>query len=629
MRTAALVQIPQRSLRALQQAIELRGGVIPALRAGWAVWRREGLAGLRNRATRDDTTNYGAWIERYDTLDDAKREALGAVLQRLQRRPLISVLVPVFNTPEPYLRQMIESVRAQIYPHWELCIADDASTAPHVRAILHEYATTDSRIRVMRRASNGHICAASNDALSLATGQFVALLDHDDVLPEHAFCMVAMYLERFPTARMLYSDEDKLAPNGTRVEPYFKSDWNPTLMLGQNMFSHLGVFETGLLRDVGGFRPGFEGSQDHDLVLRCVERAGDAAVVHVPHILYHWRMTPQSTSARVDVKPYARDASVRAVEEHLARTGFDATVRQLAPDSTMLRVTFAVPQPAPMVSIIVPTRDRAELLERCIESVKTRTRYPAYEIVIVDNGSREQRALDLLARYEQQPDVKVLRIDAPFNYSALNNQAVSQVRGSMLCLLNNDIEVISPDWLDTLVGYAALPQSGAVGAALWYPNDRLQHGGVLLGIGDLAGHLHHMLPRGARGYFGRAVLAQQLSAVSAACLVVRKTLYGEVGGLDAEHLAVAFNDVDFCLKLDAAGYRNLYVPFADLYHHESASRGGDMTLSNAARFAREAAWMRERWGSRVRDDPFYNPNLALSGGAVFSLAFPPRVAPCA
>jgi GT2 family glycosyltransferase len=294
----------------------------------------------------------------------------------------------------------------------------------------------------------------------------------------------------------------------------------------------------------------------------------------------------------------------------------------------MLRVIFSVPQPAPMVSIVVPTRDRAELLQRCIDSVREQTRYPNYEIVIVDNGSREKRAVDLLARYAAQPGIEVLRIDAPFNYSALNNEAAARAGGSMLCLLNNDIEVISPDWLDTLVGYAALPQSGAVGAALWYPEDRLQHGGVLLGIGDVAGHLHHMLPRGARGYFGRAVLAQQLSAVSAACLVVRKSLFDEVRGLDAEHLAVAFNDVDFCLKLHAAGYQNIYVPFAELYHHESASRGSDTKAANVERFRKEAAWMHARWKAQVRVDPFYNPNLALGGGAVFSLAFPPRIAQC-
>ncbi|TDQ92458.1 glycosyltransferase family 2 protein [Paraburkholderia silvatlantica] len=628
MRTASLARLPQKSLRALHHAITVRGGVLPALRAGWATFRREGAAGLVRRAVRDDVGAYRTWIEQFDTLDEANREALGMALSALRRQPVISVIVPVFNTPEPLLRAMIESVRAQIYPHWELCIVDDASTQPHVMAIVREYAQEDARVRFTRRDVNGHICAASNDALGMATGAFVALLDHDDVLREHALGMAAIYLNRFPSARMLYSDEDKLAPNGARVEPYFKPDWNPMLMLGQNMFSHLGVFETDLVREVGGFRVGFEGSQDHDLALRCAERAGDDAVIHVPHVLYHWRVTAQSTSSSVSAKPYARDASLRAVREHLARGGFDAEVRPLSQDSTMLRVTFAVPEPAPLVSIIIPTRDGADLLQRCIESVKTRTCYPNYEIIIVDNGSNEPRAVELLAGYSRMPGIQVLRIDAQFNYSALNNEAVAVARGSVLCLLNNDIEVISTDWLDTLVGYASLPTSGAVGAALWYPDDHLQHGGVLLGIGDLAGHYHHKLRRGARGYFGRAVLAQQVSAVSAACLIVRKALFEEVGGLDAEHLSVAFNDVDLCLKLEAAGYRNIYVPYAELYHHESATRGSDTSPSNAARFAKEAAWMRNRWGQQVREDRFYNPNLALGGAAVFSLAFPPRVAQC-
>ncbi|KAA1002567.1 glycosyltransferase family 2 protein [Paraburkholderia panacisoli] len=625
MRVASLMRLSQRSLRALHQAVQLRGGVVTAIRAGLTVLRREGMAGLLSRVTRDSVVEYQTWIEQYDTIDDAKRGALAAMIGALRKRPLISVIVPVYNTPEPYLRDMIDSVRAQIYPYWELCIVDDASTAPHVSAVLQEYAGRDTRIKALRRPTNGHICAASNDALGLAAGEFIALLDHDDLLSEHALCMAAVYLDRFPSGLMLYSDEDKLSPDGRRVQPYFKSDWNPALILGQNMFSHLGVFETNLVRRAGGFRPGLEGSQDHDLVLRCVELAGDAAVVHVPHILYHWRVTAESTARDVAAKPYARDASLRAVREHLSRRGLDASVEPLSVDSTMLRVTFAVPEPVPMVSIIIPTRDKPDLLERCIESVKARTLYPNYEILIVDNGSRDTRAVELLARYELQPNVTVLRIDAPFNYAALNNEAAARAHGSMLCLLNNDIEVISSDWLDVLVGYAALPLSGAVGAALWYPNDRLQHGGVLLGIGDLAGHMHHMAPRGARGYFGRAVLAQQMSAVSAACLVVKKALYEDVGGLDAEHLPVAFNDVDFCLKLGAAGYQNVYVPFAELYHHESASRGSDTTSLNATRFGREIGWMRERWGSEVGKDPFYNPNLAVSGRPVFSLAFPPRV----
>ncbi|WP_429491135.1 glycosyltransferase family 2 protein [Paraburkholderia sp. RAU6.4a] len=549
--------------------------------------RREGVSGLYSRLVRADANDYQAWIQQYDLIDDSVREGLAKAVGALRDAPLISVIVPVYNTPETYLRAMINSVLAQIYPHWELCIADDASTEPHVPVVLQEYAQRDARIKVVRRHDNGHICRASNDALALASGRFVALLDHDDVLPEHALAMVAMYLERYPSARMLYSDEDKLAPNGQRMEPYFKSDWNPALALGQNMFSHLGVFEADLVRQAGGFRPGFEGSQDHDLVLRCVDIAGHEAVVHVPHVLYHWRITASSTSRAVASKPYTRDAALRAVREHLERRGLPGKVELLYPDSTMLRVTYAVPSPAPLVSIIIPTRDKPELLARCIDTLRGRTQYQHYEVLIVDNGSADSRALSLLAQYAKDPNISVVRIDAPFNYSALNNEAAKRARGSILCLLNNDIEIVSPDWLDTLVGYAALPDSGAVGAALWYPGDRLQHGGVLMGLGDLAGHMHHMLLRGQRGYFCRAVLAQQVSAVSAACLVVRKSLYDEVGGLDAEHLAIAFNDVDFCLKLGAAGYRNLYVPYADLYHHESASRGSDATAAKATRFKRE------------------------------------------
>ena len=437
--------------------------------------------------------------------------------------------------------------------------------------------------------------------------------------------MVARYVNRYPSARMLYSDEDKLAPGGQRVQPYFKSDWNAALMLGQNMFSHLGVLETALVRQAGGFRPGFEGSQDHDLVLRCAELAGPRTIVHIPHVLYHWRVIAGSTAREVAAKPYARDASLRAVSEHLARCGHDALVEPLSGDSTMLRVIYRVPQPAPLVSIIIPTRDRAELLSRCVDSLRERTHYSNYEILIVDNGSIEPDALELLERYSRYPNVKVLRIDAPFNYSALNNAAAMHAKGSLLCLLNNDIEIESSDWLDILCGYALLPGNGAAGAALWYPDDRLQHGGVLMGVGHLAGHMHHLIPRGDRGYFGRAVLAQYVAAVSAACLVVRKALFDEVGGLDADHLAVAFNDVDFCLKLRAAGYENVYVPYAELYHHESASRGTDLSGANLERFQLETDFMRQRWPRMLEEDPYYNPNLTKSGGPLFSLAFPPRI----
>ncbi len=520
---------------------------------------------------------------------------------------------------------MIESVRRQTYSNWELCICNDASGAPHVRIILDEYAQADPRIKVVHRGKNGHICAASNDALALASGEFVALLDHDDRLAEHALFMVVLYLHRYPDARMLFSDEDKLTANGERTEPYFKGDWDPFLMLGQNAFSHLGVFETALVREVGAFRGGFEGSQDHDLALRCAERVHRDAIVHVPHVLYHWRSTEQSTAMSVAAKPYVREATMRAVQEHLNRTGRAATVNPLAAHSSMQRVCFAIPDPAPHVSIIIPTRDRPELLERCIDTLRARTRYPHYEILIVDNGTVDPVALDLLACYSRLSGVTVIRDERPFNYSALNNQAAARATGTLLCLLNNDIEIIEDDWLEILVGYAMQPNVGAVGPALWYPDDTLQHGGVVLAGNAVAGHMHHRVGRHEFGYFGRAKLAHEVAAVSAACLVVRAESYRRVGGLNEEDLKVAYNDVDLCLRLRQAGYRNVYVPYANLCHHESASRGSDVVGERAQRLEREADYMRRVWSAALERDASYNPNLAIEDGRFFTLAFPPRI----
>jgi glycosyltransferase involved in cell wall biosynthesis len=626
MRGNSLLQSPLRLWRSARLAVQLRGGIRPVVNRVVDVMRREGLGGVRSLLHRAaDADDYGDWVQRYDTIDESARTALRSQAAALADRPLISVLVPVFNTPESYLRQMLESVRAQIYQEWELCLCDDASTDAHVAATLDEYVKLDARIKVVRNSRNGHICAASNSALAIATGRFVALLDHDDLLPEHALYIVALYLQKYPGAKILYSDEDKLTPDGERVEPYFKSDWDPMLMLGQNMFSHLGVFESALLAEVGGFRVGFEGSQDHDLVLRCSERVRSDEIVHIPHILYHWRSTPQSTARDVAAKPYVRDASLRAVREHLARTNRQASVEPLRGGASMMRATFAVSQPEPLVSIIIPTRDKPDLLARCIESVQGRTTYRNFEILIVDNGSTDPRVIALLSQYTGMSNVTVIRDDAPFNYSALNNEAAARARGTLLCLLNNDIEVIDPEWLSILCGYALQPGAGAVGAALWYPTESLQHGGMVLAGDAIAGHMHHMLRRGEAGYFGRAMLAQQVSAVSAACLVVKRSLFEAVGGLDAEHLKVAYNDVDFCLKLHAAGYRNVYVPYANLYHYESASRGNDVARESAVRLSNEAAWMRNRWGDALNRDAFHNPNLAISDGKFFSLASPPRV----
>ncbi|MGU7840796.1 glycosyltransferase [Burkholderia sp. AW33-5] len=621
------------SARSVAAHLRARGGLVTALRHYFAIWRKEGIQGVRRRATRilardtfeDSPETYARWIAQYDTIDEGKRIALRTAVAGFARRPLISIVVPTYNSDVALLREMIESVRAQIYPQWELCVADDASTIEAVRATLADYASRDARIKVVLRDRNGHIAEASNSALACASGEYVALLDHDDILPEHALYMVVKAINEHPGARLFYSDEDKLTPDGQRIAPYFKSDWNPELFLTQNLFSHLGVYETALIREVGGFRKGFEGSQDHDLAMRCIEKAGHDAVHHIPHILYHWRVVPGSTAASGAEKPYALTAGIRAVEGHLQRIGVEATVSQAASDIGLICVRYSIPVPAPLVSIVIPTRDGVELLRQCVESIFDRSTYPNFEIVIVDNGSVKPETLAYFDSLHMRPNVRVLRDDRPFNFSALNNAAVSQSKGEYVCLLNNDIEVITPDWLEEMVSLAAQPGNGAIGACLWYPNDTLQHGGVMLGLGGVAGHIHARLPRGAFGYFGRAVSTQNLSVVTAACLLIRRSIYDEVQGLD-EELAVAFNDVDFCIRVRNAGYRNVWTPHAELYHHESATRGSDLSPEKAQRFRRELLFMEQRWGAALLNDPAYNPNLTLDASKhAFALADEPRI----
>lgn len=615
---------------------EVQGGLGSALSYYASVLRREGLPGVIARVRRLKSGRgfadgpprdevYHEWISMYDAVTPAKRAEIEKEIGRLTRKPLISVVVPTYNSDERLLREMIASVQAQIYPHWELCMADDASTQPHVKAVLQEFTAADSRIKVVFREANGHISEASNSALALASGEYVALLDHDDLLPPHALYMVARYINLHPQGRMFYSDEDKLNTEGKRTTPYFKSDWNPQMFLTQNMFSHLGVFETKLVREAGGFRKGFEGSQDYDLALRCVELAGDDSVIHIPHVLYHWRIVPGSTAGSGSEKPYALVAAIRALEEHLTRSNISATVEHPIETLGVLRVRYTLPSPQPKVSIIIPTRDGLALLKQCIDSIFARTLYQNFEIIIVDNGSIKPETLRYFDEVSQLPNVRVLRDESPFNFSALNNHAARVATGDYLCLLNNDIEVISPDWLNEMVSLAALPRAGAVGACLWYPNDALQHGGVVIGLGGIAGHMHHMMKRGHYGYFGRAVATQNLSAVTAACLVVKKSAYDAVGGLE-EDLAVAFNDVDFCLKLRKAGYRNVWTPYAELYHHESATRGSDLDPDKYERFVSEIRRMEARWEGWFERDPAYNPNLSLSCEVLpFTLASPPRI----
>lgn len=611
----------------IRLALQRGGGIGGVCRKVVRIYRREGMAGLRlgfgkvATAVEFDRNDYFEWVRRYGMLDGEARNRLRARVADLTLKPLISVIMPVYNTPLKFLEQAIVSVRAQLYPHWELCIADDASTDPAIRQLLERHRSEDSRIKVTYRQQNGHISASTNSALALAEGEFVALFDHDDLLAEHALFWIAEAINRHPDAGLIYSDEDKVDGSNRRFDPNFKSDLNYELLLAQNMICHLGVYRTALVRQVDGFRNGFDGAQDHDLALRVIEQLAPPQVVHVPRVLYHWRAITGSTALDAGEKNYAAEAGRRAVAEHLLRMGIDAEVLAAPEAPTMNRVRFARPSPLPMVSILIPTRDRADLLGMCLDSLVARTTYPNYEVVIVDNGSVEASTAALFARLPKER-FKIVRDDAPFNFSALNNHAALVGTGSLFCLMNNDIEILTPDWLEEMVSFAVREEIGCVGARLWYPDGTLQHGGCVLGVGGVAGHAHKYLPRGYAGYFGRAQLHQSFSAVTAACLVVRRAVYEQVGGLD-ERLGVAFNDVDFCLQVRAAGYRNIWTPYAEMVHHESASRGDDNDPANLARFSSEIGFIQQRWGKQLRSDPAYNPNLT-EYHEDFSYAWPPR-----
>lgn len=566
---------------------------------------------------------YRRWVERFDTLGPEDREGIRRHIATFDRTPLISVLMPTYDTPVDLLRRSVESVRNQLYPNWELCIADDGSSDAEVRRLLEEYAGLDPRIKVAFRAENGHISAATNSALELAEGAYIALLDHDDELSESALYHVVEEIRRHPRARLVYSDEDKIDEAGRRFDPYFKPDFSPELLLSQNYISHLGVYEADLLRQVGGLRAGFEGSQDYDLLLRVVERLAPDEVRHVPRVLYHWRTTRGSTSTGVGAKPYATAAARRAISEHLARTDPGAVVETAPSLPGYFRIRRPLDRDVPRVSVIVPTRNGADLLRACLDSVFARTRYPNFEVVIVDNGSDDPEASAYLARLESEGTARVLDYPGAFNYSAINNHAVRHSSGDILVLLNNDVVVVSDGWLEELVGQARRPEVGAVGARLLFPDGTIQHAGVVLGVGGVASHAFYGSSSREAKHFEHDRVLRNVSAVTGACLATRREVFDQVGGLDEVQLRIAYNDVDYCLKLLRAGLRVVYDPYVELIHHESKSRGADLEGEKLERFLREQAVAAKRWASFLSHDPFYNPNLTVAS-TDYALAWPPR-----
>ena len=549
---------------------------------------------------------YELWVQE-NRLTDADRKRIRDHIDSLSYRPTFSLIVPVYNTDERWLRRCLDSVRGQLYPDWELCIAEDASTDPMVKGVLEEYKARDTRIKVVYRLKNGHISASSNSALEIATGEFIALLDHDDELPEQALYENAVLLNEHKDADMIYSDEDKLNEDGKRHSPFFKPDWSPDTFLSHMYTCHLGVYRSELVRGIGGFRVGYEGSQDYDLVLRLTEKT--ERIYHIPKILYHWRAIHGSTALTYDSKNYAYIAGLRAIREALDRRREGGWVEHVVHYPGQYLVHYPVVG-HPLISIVIPTKDHSQALNQCLKSIFSKTSYTLFEVIVVDNGSVKEETHNVLASWKKKESgrLNVIRFDIPFNFSRLVNEGVRQANGALVVLLNDDTEVISESWLEEMAGQAQRQSIGAVGAFLFYPDRTLQHAGLILGIVGPANHAHRYAHDDSPGYFGRLLIVANYAAVTGACLMVKKQLFIEAGGLD-EDLAVAYNDVDFCLRLLKMGYRNVVLPQVRLFHHESRSRGSDRTGNNRVRLGHEAGIMKKRWAAMIQNDPYYNPNL--------------------
>ena len=529
---------------------------------------------------------------------------------QLSYNPLISIIVPTYNSDKKYLQKMLNSILAQTYKNWELCIADDTSTNTETIVILQEYEKNCKNIKVDYRKENGHISEASNSALDLVTGEYVIFLDHDDMLAPNALYEMVKKLNENKNLKLIYSDEDKIDENDNRYSPHFKSGWNPDMFYSQNYICHLTLLKTDLVKRIGGFRKGYEGSQDYDLLIRYVDVIKESEIDRIEKILYHWRAIEGSTAYGSGEKRYAHKAGLKALQDHFTNKYGNIKVEDGFLPNTY-KVNYPLPNKTPLVSILIPTCDGYDILLKCIESIFKNTVYSNYEIIIIDNETQCKNTLDYFEKIKNNQKIKIIEYHQPFNYSAINNFGVKHSNGEIIALLNNDVEVISENWLTEMVSHAIRPEIGAVGAKLYYDNDTIQHAGVILGIGGVAGHSHKYFNKNDNGYFSRLKIIQNLSAVTGACLVVRKKLFEEVYGLNEENLKVAFNDVDFCLKLLEKGYKNLWTPFVELYHHESISRGQEDNPEKVARFNQEVEFMKDKWGVILQNDQYYNPNMTL------------------
>lgn len=581
---------------------------------GMAYLRTYGAAALAAKVMRklvdvdSRPVEYSKWLPKHlPTASELEKQKK----VKFERNPKISIVIPLYKTNEEYLKQLIDSFKAQTYANWELCLSDGSGADSPIREVLEKYSREDERIRVVHNEVQLHIAENTNAAIEIAAGDYIAFADHDDVVTPHALFECVKAINENPALRVIYSDEDKMAMDGHKFfQPHFKPDFNVDLLCTVNYICHLFVVKRDVIEQVGALRPEFDGAQDYDFIWRCVEAVKEEEIYHVPKILYHWRSHEDSTAENPESKMYAFEAGQRAVQAHFDRIGVAAEVYK--GEYLGLYRTRYIRSHDPLVSIIIPNKDHIEDLERCIRSIEEKSTYRNFEYVIVENNSTEERTFSYYKVLEaRNPKVHVVYWDGIFNYSEINNFGAEHAKGEYLLLLNNDTEIINEDWLEEMLGYCMRPDVGIVGARLYYEDDTVQHAGVVLGFGGIAGHCFVQQPRGNTGYCHRIICAQNYSAVTAACMMVKREAFDKVGGLSPD-LAVAFNDIDFCLKIRNAGYLVVYNPYVELYHYESKSRGLEDTPEKKERFNKEIATLEAHWPEIFsKPDPYYNPNLTL------------------
>ena len=549
---------------------------------------------------------YGSWFEKHKP---AESELEKQRKHTFQKNPVFSVVVPAYKTPVLFLEQMIDSVRSQTYPHWELCIANASPEDREMAAVLERYMKLDSRIRLKNLDENLGIAENTNEAFSMASGEFVGLLDHDDLLAPQALYRMAEAFNKNNAYDVFYTDEDKVTTDlSEHFQPHFKPDFNLDLLRSNNYITHFFVVRTVLVKKVGGFRREYDGAQDYDFIFRCVEQAKE--ICHIPEVLYHWRTHKASTADNPASKMYAFDAGKRAIEGNLARNGVKGVVSHTK-DLGFYQVEYPV-KGNPLISILIPNKDQKDSLKKCLDSVFKKSTYTNYEIIIIENNSVEDETFAYYKELEKKSNVKIVTWKGQFNYSAINNFGEKEAKGDYLLFLNNDVEVINPHWMEEMLGNCQRKEVGIVGAKLYYPDDTIQHAGTIIGIGGIAGHAFLNMPRSRTGYLHKASIQMDLSAVTAACMMMKKEVFDTLGGFE-EKLTVAFNDVDLCLRTVQAGYLVVYNPRVELYHYESKSRGSEDSEEKVRRFQGEIEFMRTRWISILKNgDPNYNKNLTLS-----------------